>query len=259
MIVVWLLVSSAAAVGMLSLQEPLGVPSGVLSLVMLAPAIGAGATWLLVPRARHAGLPAASTARFLFSLMLASIAVGVFVLGVRLARGESPAVPEALVDTPLALILVAQLLGAVCEEVGFRGVLLHQLLRRVSRPIAAVVDGALFALWHVQYFSLPPLQHAAFVLAAIALTVTMVFVMTGSFWQRIAICSVIHLGANLALAFTGEDVVDMTVFAAISLVAAGILVPAAILRDRRSIPAEGPGHRRDVLDREGEDPPSAIH
>ncbi|MFC0674941.1 CPBP family intramembrane glutamic endopeptidase [Brachybacterium hainanense] len=231
-ILVWLLGSSAAAVGLLAVQEPLGVPMGVLSLVMLAPAIGACATWVLLPRARHLGLPAASAPRFLLSLMLATIAVAIFVLGVWFARGAPPAVPDALAGTPFLLILIAQLLGAVCEEVGFRGVLLHQLLRRLNRPISAVLNGVLFALWHVQYFALPPLQHAAFIIAATALTLTMTFVMTGSFWQRIVICSVIHLGANLALAFTGEDVVDMPVFAAISLVAAAVLVPAAILRDR---------------------------
>lgn len=44
-----------------------------------------------------------------------------------------------------------------------------------------MITGALFGFWHVQYYGLPPLQFAAFVVGAIALTLAMVAVMVGTF------------------------------------------------------------------------------
>lgn len=109
--------------------------------------------------------------------------------------------------------------------------LLHGLQRWLSRPVSAIVNGVLFGFWHVQYYALPLLQLTAFVVGAVALTLTMAYVMAGSFWQRMMTCTLIHLGANLALAFVGDDTVQMTTFTAAIL--AGGLVAALLAYLRR--------------------------
>lgn len=95
-------------------------------------------------------------------------------------------VPESMVesfgqyllpeDLPFAqIVLFLCLLPGICEELAFRGVLLHGLRRRFS-PVALVfVVGAVFGLFHVSLFRLIPTGYLGAVLAAVVLLTGSIF------------------------------------------------------------------------------------
>ena len=224
---VWLTVSGLCAGALLAVQSLTGPDPEVLSLVMLAPAVGAGAAWLLLRGRSPWTLPRARPGAMVASLALAVAAVAIYFAALSILRGSGPVIPREVAGTPLLIFLLLQAVGALAEEIGYRGLLLHGLQRWLPRWVAAVVTGGLFGLWHVQYYALPPVQFAAFLLGTVALTLTMTTVMTGSFWQRMTVCTAIHLGANLALAFVGTDQVPMTIFAG-AIVAGAIVVGALV-------------------------------
>jgi membrane protease YdiL (CAAX protease family) len=222
---VWLAGSVLAAGALLTVQPLTALDPELFVLVMLAPAVGAAAAWPLIRGREPWATRRVSSQRLTASLLVALAVVAAYFVVVSVVRGSAPTVPSQIGGAPVAVFILLQALGALTEEIGFRGVLLHGLQRWLSRPVSAVVTGVLFGLWHVQYYALPGLQFAAFVVGAVALTLTMAYVMSGSFWQRMATCTLIHLGANLALAFVGDDTIQMTTFAAAIL--AGGLVAAA--------------------------------
>lgn len=230
------MVSTAAALGLLAVQPAIGLDPAVLSLVMLAPAVGAAACWVVSRR----GLPrfpaAPQASGFAGSLGLALLVCILYFVVVAVILGQGPAVPATVGGLPVVVMITAQFLGSLTEEIGFRGLLLPGLMRWLPRPFAAVVTGLLFGFWHVQYFGLPLVDHLMFILGTIALTVTMTYVMTGSFWQRMLTCTIIHTGANLALSFAGNQDVTLTVFGAAIVIGGLVITPLAILLGRHSRP-----------------------
>ncbi|GAA1486646.1 CPBP family intramembrane glutamic endopeptidase [Brachybacterium fresconis] len=234
---VWFMVSGLCAGALLATQSLTGPDPEVLSLVMLAPAVGAGAAWLLLRCHSPWTLPRARPGAMAASLALAVAAIAIYFTALSILRESGPVMPREVAGTPLLIFLLLQSVGALTEEIGYRGLLLHGLQRWLPRWGAAVITGVLFGLWHVQYYALPPAQFAAFLVGTVALTATMAAVMTGTFWQRMAVCTVIHLGANLALAFVGTAQVPMTVFAGAIVVGAivvGALVAVVPSAQRRS-------------------------
>lgn len=229
-LVVWLAVSTAAALGLLALQPTTGLDPAILSLVMLAPTVGAAACWVLTRRGLPHSPGPASRPTFIRSLVLAVVVCILYFLMVAVILGQGPVVPATVGGLPVVVMIAAQLLGSLTEEIGFRGLLLPGLMQWLPRPIAAVVTGLLFGFWHVQYFGLPLVEHLLFILGTVALTVTMTYVMTGSFWQRMITCTIIHTGANLALSFAGDPDVTLTVFGAAVVIGALVITPLAILR-----------------------------
>ena len=232
-VLIWALASAVAAIGLLAAQPAIGLSMDVLSLVMLAPAIGAGVARLAVRRHMPVYPKRAPAGPFLLALGLALLTALIYFGAVSAIRGHLPQIPLEVAGVSIDGIIMAQALGALCEEIGFRGVLLHALAGRMPRIVAAIAVGVLFGLWHPQYFALPPAQHAMFMAGTVALTVTTAYVMTGGFWQRMAVCTVIHLGANLALAWTGRDVVSMTVFGAALVLGCAVVAPIGWLVGRR--------------------------
>ncbi|NYI75988.1 CPBP family intramembrane glutamic endopeptidase [Nocardioides panzhihuensis] len=227
---VWFAGSAIGAGALLAVQPMTGLDPELFVLVMLAPAIGAATAWPLIRGREPWSIPRVSSQRLATSLLVALAVVAAYFVVVSVARGSAPNVPSQIGGAPVVVFVLLQALGALTEEIGFRGVLLQGLQRWLSRPVSGVITGVLFGLWHVQYYTLPPLQLAAFILGAVALTLTMVYVMSGSFWQRMATCTLIHLGANLALAFVGDDTIQMTTFAA-AIIAGGLV--AALLEYAR--------------------------
>lgn len=228
----WAAVSLSAAVGLLAAQPASGLSMEVLSLVMLAPGVGAAAAWLVTREYLPRFGSRSSTGGFLGSIGLSLLAVAVCFATVAIYRGALPEFPAHIAGTPVVLMIAAQAVGALTEELGFRGVLLHSLATRLPRFVAALVTGLLFGVWHVQYLALPLPQYLAFAAGAVALTILMAHVMVGSLWQRMVACTVIHLGGNLAVAFVGGDRIPMTVFGASVVIACLVVAPLAVLLRR---------------------------
>lgn len=83
-------------------------------------------------------------------------------------------------DTPLfeTLLLVAVLPG-ICEEIAFRGVLLHGLRQRLRPVVLCLVIGATFAAFHLELSRFLPTAFIGAVLTAITLR-------TGSIYPAMA-------------------------------------------------------------------------
>lgn len=179
---------------------------------MLAPAIGTGPAWVVLRGCRVFTFRRAGSSALVAVAALSLGVIAVHFAVVSFARGNVPDIPAEVAGVPLILFVILQALGALTEEIGYRGFLLHTLYRWLPRLPAAVVVGVMFGLWHVQYFGLPVMEFLAFLVGTVALTLTMAYLMIGSFWQRMAVCTLIHLGANLALAFVGSDDISMITY-----------------------------------------------
>jgi sodium transport system permease protein len=71
-------------------------------------------------------------------------------------------------DLPLWQVLFfLALMPAVCEEIAFRGVLLHGLRRRLSAVALCLTVGIVFGLFHVDLFRIIPTAYLGTILAAV--------------------------------------------------------------------------------------------
>ena len=108
-------------------------------------------------------------------------ATGVFVLANRVFP-----VPEKMLETfgqGLApegipfwqLLLLLTVAPGVCEEIAFRGVLLHGLRRRFSPVVLTLVVGAIFGFFHTSLFRIVPTGFLGVLLAAVTLLTGSIF------------------------------------------------------------------------------------
>jgi sodium transport system permease protein len=118
------------------------------------------AVWLAVLFGAPAGLLAAT---------------GVFVLANRVfpvpqkmleAFGQG-LLPDSIPFWQLLLLLTVT--PGICEEIAFRGVLLHGLRRRFSPVVLALVTGAIFGFFHTSLFRIVPTGFLGVLLAAVTL------------------------------------------------------------------------------------------
>jgi membrane protease YdiL (CAAX protease family) len=203
---IWCALTAPLSLLASSWQQARGWPDGdVLQLVMLAPGVAAAMTWLAF---RHwlpsdqapVGVPAFCRQLAAgFGWVLACYAT------LALLNGRLGSLPASVAGTPIAVVVVLQVLGALGEETGYRGVLLTAFLRRFPAGTAAVLNGIFFGVIHIGYWSLGPLQVGVFVLSTVGLVVAMTALYRGSFWQRMCVTTTMHAGANLAIFAIGDD------------------------------------------------------
>jgi sodium transport system permease protein len=108
-------------------------------------------------------------------------ATGVFVLANRVfpvpqkmleAFGQGLA-PDTIPFWQLLLLLTVT--PGICEEIAFRGVLLHGLRRRFSPVVLALVTGAIFGFFHTSLFRIVPTGFLGVLLAAVTLLTGSIF------------------------------------------------------------------------------------
>ncbi|MFB7476935.1 CPBP family intramembrane glutamic endopeptidase [Kitasatospora sp. NPDC056184] len=143
---------------------------------------------------------------------------------------------------PFALVLLAQLVGACGEEIGWR-CFLQPLLRTRLGPVAAsVVVGLLWGVWHVQVFAAPPAYAAGFLLGTVAMSVVLGLALEGVRAHRLLLAGGFHTLVNLGMLLTMDEedgaALPMVLFGVACLLAA---VPW-VLRARRRRSASHPGH-----------------
>jgi membrane protease YdiL (CAAX protease family) len=237
----WALGTVVLSVALLQLQSTLPILSmDVLSLVMLAPALAAGIALLLVRRSGWPGIvggrplpPRAMTWQILAACAFALVCF----LAIALFTGTPGSLPSSVASVPLLVMLALQVLGALGEEIGYRGVLLAVLLHRLPRPLAVLLAGLAFGLVHIQYWAEGPVTVLWFLVATIALVTAMSMLWRGSAPQRIATTTLMHAGVNVGLfAVSGAGPVAMPAFAGGVVIAT--LALALILRLARPVGAE---------------------
>jgi sodium transport system permease protein len=96
------------------------------------------------------------------------------------------------------LFLLISILPAICEEVAFRGVLLHSLRKRFHPYVLCVVTGLIFGVFHYSLFRIAPSAFLGIILSWIV-------VMTGSILPGI----LLHAGNNAFALWLGSNDVSL--------------------------------------------------
>ncbi|MEU1669464.1 CPBP family intramembrane glutamic endopeptidase [Streptomyces sparsogenes] len=271
----FLAVTFVAAGALGAAQPATGIPDEVIQLTQFGPALGVAAVALVWPagvRALLAGaLPGRRPGRAADSpaydpgpapygsgpgsspygvgralsllataLLITALSAGAYAL----ATGDAHATDPRTFDHPFALIVVAQLVGACGEEIGWR-CFFQPLLRTRFGPLAAsAAVGLVWGVWHVQVFAQAPAYAAGFLLAAVAMSVILGLGLERVRANRLLLAGGFHTLINLGmLLFMDEEsgaVLPMVLFGAACLVAA---VPWVRRAPAATIPAVAPSGR----------------
>ncbi|MFE2166572.1 CPBP family intramembrane glutamic endopeptidase [Streptomyces sp. NPDC059447] len=96
--------------------------------------------------------------------------------------------------------MVAQLVGACGEEVGWRCFLQPLLRTRLGTIAASVTVGVLWGAWHVQVFAQAPAYAVGFLTATVAMSVVLGIALDGlGGWRRLLYAGGFHALVNLGL------------------------------------------------------------
>jgi membrane protease YdiL (CAAX protease family) len=229
-----------------AVQPSIGVPSEVIELVQFGPSLGVLAVLLFWPgrvRVLLAGSVRVETfgpgraATWQRALLLAGGAVlmlGLAVGAYAVTSGDARFTSPSSLENPFALIVIAQLVGACGEELGWR-CLLQPLLRTRFGPLAAsVIVGLLWGCWHVQVFAEGPLYAASFLLAAVSMSVVLGLGLEQARSSRLLLAGGFHMLINLGLLLfmDEESAAEPTLlFGAAGLVVAAVAV--VVFRGRK--------------------------
>ncbi|MER7701816.1 type II CAAX endopeptidase family protein [Kitasatospora sp. NPDC097605] len=248
---VFLAVAFPAAGALGALQPATGIPDEVVQLTQFGPAAGvlvAALVWPARTRRRLAGA-GAGTGRddtawagpgragrwlLLTAPLIILLAAGAYAL----LDGDARLTDPRALAHPFTLIVLAQLVGACGEEIGWR-CYLQPLLRTRFGPLAAsVLVGLFWGGWHVQVFAQRPGYAAGFLLATVAMSVVLGLALEGVRANRLLLAGGFHTLVNLGmlLAMDEEDgaVPPMVLFGGACLVAA---VPWLLRARRRARPS----------------------
>ncbi|MGR4879498.1 CPBP family intramembrane glutamic endopeptidase [Streptomyces sp. LARHCF249] len=227
----FLAVAFVAAGALGTVQQAAGVPAEVIQLTQFGPAAGVAAL-ALVQRDRVTrlirGAGQRQTGRGAALLATAPLITALAVLAHLLTRNGSAegwfTRPGSLQHS-FALIVVAQLVGACAEEIGWRCLLQPLLRTRFGVLASSVTVGVLWGLWHVPVFARRPEYAAAFLLATVAMSVVLGLALEGTGGAyRLLLAGGFHTLVNLGmLLFLDEEsgaVLPMVCFGAACLLAA---------------------------------------
>lgn len=179
-------------------QEAMALPWELLALVMLAPAVAAGLVLLVRPGWMPPWWPPAPASCVAAATAVSFVAVLAFTATLGLMIGRAPTLSALGADWPLWLLLPLQALGALGEEIGWRGVVQRAGEEFARPPVVSAVAGLLFGATHLGYWSLGLVPVVMFAVSAMLMSLTITTLFTGSLWQRMIPAVVVHLGVNLA-------------------------------------------------------------
>lgn len=204
----------------------MALPWELLALVMLAPAVAAGLVLLVRPGWMPPWWPPAPASRVAASTAVSFVPVLAFTATLGLMIGRAPTLSVLGAGWPLWLLLPLQALGALGEDIGWRGVVQRAGEEFARPPVVSAVAGLLFGATHLGYWSLGLVPVATFAVSAMLTSLTITTLFTGSLWQRMIPAVVLHLGVNLAGASLAraDEPLSTTVPA---LVAAAVMLAVA--------------------------------
>lgn len=226
---VFLAVAFVAAGALGAVQPATGIPAEVVQLTQFGPAAGVLAVALLWPRRIRARLAGAPTAPVqggtgLWLLLTAPLVIVLAAGAYGLAHGDAVVTDPRSLDHPFALIVVAQLVGACGEEIGWRCWLQPLLGARFGALTASVAVGAVWGVWHVGVFAQAPAYAAGFLVATVAMSVVLGLGLERIGAGRLLLAGGFHALVNLGmLLFMDEEsgaVLPMVLFGGACVLAA---------------------------------------
>jgi uncharacterized protein len=204
MALVFLTVAFLAA-GALGVLQPLtGVPTEVIQLTQFGPALGVLVVALCWRRRTSGWLAgafrvASPGGRSLLLPLTAVLALALSVISADLLAGHVVFTPGGPLRNNIALIVVAQFVGACAEEIGWR-CLLQPMLRTKFGPLTtSVIVGLVWGVWHVGVFGYGPWYTAIFLVSTVSMSVTMGLALDGVGAHRLVLAGGFHLLINLGL------------------------------------------------------------
>lgn len=217
------------------LQNAIGVPFELLSLVMLAPAL-ASLVVVIRPNWMPAWWARVPSGRVLTVSAGAILAVIMFVATLSLLTGHLPSWSAPGFGSPLWLFLVLQTVGVLGEEIGWRGVVQRVGEQLARPPVVSAIAGLLFGATHLGYWSFGPLPVITFALTAALMSLTITTLFEGTLWQRMVPAVIVHLGVNLGVASLAEAdeplATTLPALAAAAVMLASATVVKVIIRRR---------------------------
>ena len=209
---VFLAVAFVAAGALGAAQGATGIPTVVLQLTQFGPALGVAAVALLWPsRIRHrlvGTLPSrrpsepgahcpnpAPSLILLTAPLIIALTAGTYAW----VEGTLPITDPSTLGSPFALIVVAQLIGACGEEIGWRCLLQPLLRTRFGPLMSSITVGVVWGLWHVQVFTHAPAYAAGFLLATVAMSVVLGFSQDRTRSNRLLLAGGFHTLINLGM------------------------------------------------------------
>ncbi|MFE7191759.1 CPBP family intramembrane glutamic endopeptidase [Kitasatospora sp. NPDC057541] len=251
---VFLAVAFPAAGALGALQPATGIPDEIVQLTQFGPAAGvlvAALVWQERIRGRLAGTGIGKRAArddtawagpgrsgrllLLTAPLIILLAAGAY----GLLDGDARLTDPRSLAHPFTLIVLAQLVGACGEEIGWRCYLQPLLRTRFGPVTSSVAVGLLWGAWHVQVFAQRPAYAGGFLLATVAMSVVLGLGLEGVRANRLLLAGGFHTLVNLGMLLTMDEedgtVLPMVLFGAACLVAA---VPW-VLRARRRGAVDG--------------------
>lgn len=195
--IVWFVATLIGSVAMLALQQVTGLSVDAFPLVMAAPTLAVPIAWVICGRPTFLRTPRTDRRTFT-RMMVASVAfTALAYLGMAAYAGRFGSLPTVAGLSVFGLIAV-QLVCGLLEEIGYKGVLYTFLTHRYRTGVAIVIQGIIFGLIHMQYWSTGPLGVLVFLVGTSGLVAVIPAVWHGSFSQRMLAAGVMHGGVNLA-------------------------------------------------------------
>jgi membrane protease YdiL (CAAX protease family) len=219
-------------------QEATGLATGWLTLPQLAPGLTALLMLVLFRRdglRLSLSLRGAPPGRLLLAL-LAPLAVAAVVYAL-LRPGPGVAASSWW------LLLPAIAVGALGEEVGWRGYLHKRLDPALVPLVSSALVGVLWAAWHVGLWANGPVYMACLVVLMIAYSMVLYALLAGTGFN-VWVAAVFHLGINLAnLPFLGIISDAGLRFIAVNAAVWAVVAAIVVLRRRDLFrrPGEAPG------------------
>ena len=96
----------------------------------------------------------------------------------------------------LPIMIIGVLIGAVGEEIGWRGFLQPMLEKKHSILIASIIVGTIWGLWHIPYYKNGIFFMIGFLLFSISASIIIAWLLRGTQFN-IIIAAVFHIAINL--------------------------------------------------------------
>lgn len=201
-VIIFLISTVVFSAALYWLQLILGWEMQLVTIVQFGPTLGVLTTWLIRPATVRALLPtpAEPLTTFAVRLGITLVAVALF-LGLTLAAAVAvgmQAMAPLYSGGMLIAFLVLQLLGALGEEIGWRGFFQPVVARRYGPWWAAVIVGVIWSAWHANRLAMP-LLFVAFTITSIGISLALWFFGNGTWWQRGLIAGLLHWALNISI------------------------------------------------------------
>ncbi|QJC22389.1 CPBP family intramembrane glutamic endopeptidase [Arcanobacterium buesumense] len=186
---------------LIAFQLWLDVSLDYIAFPQLGPTLGLATTWLLYRSWLTPFLPVAPTSVGEFRRRSRIVVVAclgyVFATWVLAEMLQAGSYRALFTDWHLVGFLTVQFLGAVVEEIGWRGFLQPLFVKRFGAILGASLVGVIWAAWHGDQL-LDPLGFIVFALTCVALSLVLEMMVAGSWWQRGLLAAGLHWAVNIA-------------------------------------------------------------